>query len=64
MYVLTPQGVAEKAMLAGRFLKRKMPEYEALRIEIDELTNEAKTAKETAKTALMCATPKCDVKSI
>ena len=52
VYVLTPQGVAEKATLAGRFLKRKMAEYEALRIEIDELTNEAKTAKETAKTTL------------
>jgi EPS-associated MarR family transcriptional regulator len=24
IYVLTPQGIAEKAMLAGRFLKRKM----------------------------------------
>jgi len=35
IYVLTPQGIAEKAVLAGRFLKRKMIEYEELRVEIE-----------------------------
>lgn len=34
IYVLTPQGVAEKALLAGRFLKRKMTEYDQLQAEI------------------------------
>jgi EPS-associated MarR family transcriptional regulator len=37
IYVLTPQGIAEKALLAGRFLKRKMSEYEQLQAEIEAL---------------------------
>lgn len=37
IYVLTPQGIAEKALLAGRFLKRKMTEYEQLQSEIEAL---------------------------
>jgi EPS-associated MarR family transcriptional regulator len=41
IYVLTPQGIAEKALLTGRFLRRKMSEYEALRAEIDALQAEA-----------------------
>jgi EPS-associated MarR family transcriptional regulator len=41
IYVLTPQGIAEKALLTGRFLRRKMSEYEALRLEIDALQAEA-----------------------
>ena len=40
IYVLTPQGAAEKVLLAGRFLKRKMAEYEAIKAEIDTLTKE------------------------
>jgi len=36
-YVLTPQGIAEKTKLTARFLKRKMQEYEALKLEIDSL---------------------------
>ena len=40
IYVLTPQGIAEKAMLAGRFLKRKMTEYEYLQAEIKALKAE------------------------
>jgi EPS-associated MarR family transcriptional regulator len=41
IYVLTPQGIAEKTLLTGRFLRRKMAEYEQLRAEIDSLTAEA-----------------------
>ena len=41
VYLLTPQGLAQKAQLTGRFLKRKIQEYEALRIEIDALSAEA-----------------------
>jgi hypothetical protein len=37
IYVLTPQSITEKAMLAGRFLKRKMTEYEQLQAEIEAL---------------------------
>jgi len=39
-YVLTPGGIAEKTLLTGRFLKRKVEEYEALRLEIDILSQE------------------------
>ncbi len=41
-YYLTPRGVEEKARITMRFLKWKIQEYERLRIEIDELTREAK----------------------
>ena len=34
MYLLTPAGLAEKALLTSRFLKRKMHEYEELKKEI------------------------------
>lgn len=37
IYVLTPQGIAEKALLTGRFLKRKVTEYEQLQSEIEAL---------------------------
>lgn len=40
-YLLTPSGIAEKAALTSRFLKRKMEEYEALKAEIDALQREA-----------------------
>jgi EPS-associated MarR family transcriptional regulator len=36
-YVLTPDGMTEKARMTGRFLQRKMREYEALKAEIDGL---------------------------
>jgi EPS-associated MarR family transcriptional regulator len=37
VYVLTPSGMAEKAVITQRFLKRKMEEYEALKAEIESL---------------------------
>ena len=40
IYVLTPQGIAEKAVLTGSFLKRKMQEYESLRAEIEALQSD------------------------
>jgi EPS-associated MarR family transcriptional regulator len=43
VYILTPAGMAEKAALTSRFLKRKMSEYEALKAEIDALQNETQT---------------------
>lgn len=39
-YLLTPAGIAEKAALTGRFLSRKMAEYEALKAEIEALQAE------------------------
>ena len=40
LYVLTPQGVAEKVSLATAFLSRKLVEYEVLRQEIEALKGE------------------------
>ena len=48
-YVLTPAGIAEKTLLTGRFLKRKVEEYEALRVEIDALTHEASAVGRTGR---------------
>lgn len=43
VYILTPSGVAERAALTSRFLRRKMEEYEALKIEIEALRTEVST---------------------
>lgn len=40
VYILTPAGIAQKVALTGRFLKRKMEEYEALKAEIEALQAE------------------------
>ena len=40
VYLLTPQGIAEKVALTSRFLKRKMEECEALKVEIEALKTE------------------------
>jgi EPS-associated MarR family transcriptional regulator len=39
-YILTPRGIAAKAVLTRRFLARKRAEYEALRAEIEALQSE------------------------
>ena len=41
LYVLTPSGIAAKAELTRYFLARKVAEYEALRIEIEQLQEES-----------------------
>lgn len=40
IYVLTPTGIAEKAALTRRFLKRKLQEYDSLKAEIETLQSE------------------------
>ena len=40
MYVLTPHGIAKKAQITGRFLQRKLLEYESLKSEIESLRAE------------------------
>jgi EPS-associated MarR family transcriptional regulator len=40
IYLLTPIGIAEKASLTGRFLQRKLKEYEEMRVEIETLRSE------------------------
>ncbi|QGG81314.1 MarR family EPS-associated transcriptional regulator [Litorivicinus lipolyticus] len=42
-YFLTAEGVAEKAKITARFLKRKMAEYEQLLKEIEQLESEMKS---------------------
>ena len=43
-YLLTPTGIEEKTKLTIEFLKTKTIEYEALKKEVEKLTN-AKTSK-------------------
>jgi EPS-associated MarR family transcriptional regulator len=45
-YYLTPQGIEEKARVTGRFLKRKMQEYESIEREIEQLRREVKAIGE------------------
>ena len=45
VYLLTPSGIAEKAALAGRFLQRKLLEYEALQTEIESLIGEGSSGR-------------------
>lgn len=40
MYHLTPKGIKKKVELTSSFLHRKMNEYDALKIEIEELKEE------------------------
>ena len=47
VYLLTPSGIAEKAALTSVFLKRKMEEYEALKLEIATLKSEIEKDEET-----------------
>jgi len=50
VYLLTPQGIAEKVALTSRFLKRKMEEYEALKAEIEALKSEVDEANQASPT--------------
>jgi EPS-associated MarR family transcriptional regulator len=43
LYVLTPKGIETKARVSVRFLKRKVEEYEALKLEIEQLKTEIST---------------------
>ena len=40
LYILTPKGIEAKAKISVRFMQRKVEEYEALRIEIEQLKTE------------------------
>ncbi len=44
VYLLTPQGIAERLALTSRFLDRKMQEYEALKAEIESLHQDVQQA--------------------
>lgn len=40
LYLLTPEGITQKSKLAFDFLRRKKQEYDELKREIEELTEE------------------------
>ena len=40
LYLLTPMGIAAKSALTATFLKRKLEEYDALKVEIAELQSQ------------------------
>jgi len=40
LYLLTPEGITQKSKLALDFLQRKKVEYDALKLEIDNLSDE------------------------
>jgi len=44
IYKLTPKGIEEKIAVTGRFLKRKVYEYELLCTEIERLTDEVEAS--------------------
>ena len=46
LYVLTPRGIEEKSRISLSFLKRKINEYEQLRVEIEQLKREVLTNSE------------------
>lgn len=60
LYLLTPRGIEEKAVVTGRFLKRKLDEYESIKRELEELQREtAKNQAEGEKLIDGASLPKC-----
>ena len=47
-YLLTPQGIAEKAAVTARFLARKRREYKELEQQIADLSSEVESMKRKA----------------
>ena len=45
VYLITPQGFVEKALITNRFLARKEIEYKLLKSEIESLRKEAQVAQ-------------------
>ncbi len=55
VYILTPAGIAQKIVLTGRFLQRKIEEYEALKTEIESLKADLSTVQVNASETLESA---------
>jgi len=47
IYILTPNGIEEKAQVTYRFLQRKINEYENIKAEIESLKSETSLPKDT-----------------
>ena len=56
-YILTPNGLAEKASLTARFLERKQKEYESLKAEIEAVSKELEQETLPATDAASIAKP-------
>jgi EPS-associated MarR family transcriptional regulator len=54
VYLLTPSGITEKAALTGRFLQRKLLEYEEMRVEIESLICEGLAGAEIPVKTEVC----------
>jgi EPS-associated MarR family transcriptional regulator len=50
-YLLTPDGIEQKARVTVQFLRRKLDEYERLRREIESLRNEVAMLAEAGKSS-------------
>jgi EPS-associated MarR family transcriptional regulator len=48
LYLLTPRGIEERAVVTARFLSRKLSEYETLKRELEELQREAGKAAQSS----------------
>ena len=46
LYILTPKGIETKAKISVKFLRRKINEYEALKLEIEQLKTELKVSQD------------------
>lgn len=55
-YLLTPSGIDAKARITARFLKQKIAEYDALKVEIEQLSAEV-SATPTPRPAPESPTP-------
>jgi EPS-associated MarR family transcriptional regulator len=49
LYLLTPKGIEEKAVVTARFLRRKLDEYEALKRDLEDLQREAGKAAQLGR---------------
>jgi EPS-associated MarR family transcriptional regulator len=47
-YILTPRGLEQKAKITARFLKQKLTEYEQIKTQIKEITQELKNTHDNS----------------
>jgi EPS-associated MarR family transcriptional regulator len=52
LYFLTPRGAEEKARVTVRFLQCKLAEYESIRVEIEQIRQDAEESKRRSTSAL------------
>ena len=60
MYILTPSGIKSRMQLSRDFLKRKLDEYEMLKMEIEELKRDLSVQDETKINEIWYTAVRCD----